>query len=290
METSCLFSLERYFISLFDIHVSDFPTDLSHYKHELRKINKFYRGFIIIILNILMAKVNDSEDKPGLIDYLQWDIYVWSKALTYWEKILKERKISQGLALEIGSKDGGLSLFLSYNFNTKVICSDLTAPSENAKSIHKKFNVSTGIEYSNEDAAKLSFQPNTFDIVIFKSVLGSVGRNDNYDKQRKTINEMYRVLKPNGILLFAENGKASFLHSILRKIFSKWASYWRYVSLDEMINMLCSFSFKDLRTGGFISAFVPGNGLKKIIFPIDNFIEKLVPEKSRYVIYGYAVK
>ncbi len=234
--------------------------------------------------------MEDSKNPPSLEDYLQWDIYVWRKALKYWEEILNSRNIKSVTALEIGSKDGGLSLFLSYNFNMKVLCSDLNNTTENAKLLHKKFNVANKIEHIKEDATKLSFDSNTFDIVIFKSVLGSIGRNNDSAVQKKAIDEMHRVLKPDGILLFAENCKASFVHSALRKIFSKWASYWRYVTYYEMSDMLDDFSYKQIHTCGFLSAFVPNKFLKKIIFPLDNFFEKLVSEKSRYVIYGYAVK
>lgn len=234
--------------------------------------------------------MTESKDAPQLEDYLQWDIYAWQKALKLWGKILKSRSITSGKALEIGSKDGGLSLFLAYNFDMNVICSDLNGTTEKAKLLHKIYNVQTKIKYTEEDATKLSFDSNTFDIIIFKSVLGSIGRDNNISKQKKAVNEMLRVLKSGGILLFAENCKASFLHTAMRKFFSKWASYWRYVNYDEMNEMLSEFSLKEIHTCGFLSAFVPGKFLKRIIAPVDNIFEKLVSKESRYILYGYAIK
>ncbi len=237
-----------------------------------------------------MQKENQQVNKPTLQDYLQWDIFAWSKALLLWEKILKNENRESQLALEIGSKNGGLSLYLANEFNFNVICSDITEPTAYAVKLHKKFNANKKIEYKVTNALTINFDDNIFDVVIFKSVLGSIGKNDNYEKQREAINEMHRVLKTGGILLFAENGKASFFHNIFRKIFRKWASYWRYISMDEMSHLLENFKSQEIKTTGFISAFLTNTKIKKAAYRIDNFLEKLITEKFRYVIYGYAIK
>ena len=230
------------------------------------------------------------EDNPSLEDYLQWDIYVWSKALSFWTDVLKSKKINGGSALEIGSRNGGLSLYLAHEFNFNVISTDIDEAPETAKQLHKKYGADKMIKYEIADAADLKYEPNTFDAVIFKSVLGSIGKNNNIQLQKKAVNEMHRVLKPGGILLFAENSKATYLHRIFRKVFRKWASYWRYVTFNELSDMLSLFQHKEVKTAGFISAFFPNKNLKKIIFPLDNFLERIISQKSRYVIYGYAVK
>jgi ubiquinone/menaquinone biosynthesis C-methylase UbiE len=233
---------------------------------------------------------NPTLNRPKFKDYLQWDIFIWGKALNCWTQILKEQKITQGLALEIGSKDGGLSLYLANEFDFKVICSDIDGPTEKAKELHKKYSADINIEYRKVDVLNLQFENNIFDVVIFKSVLGSIGKNNNFELQQRAINELYRVLKPKGILLFAENAKASFLHSYFRKKFRKWASYWRYVTFNEMIDMLSAFSFQKVHCSGFLSAFFSNHTIKRFFFPLDNILENLISRKFRYVIYGYAIK
>lgn len=239
---------------------------------------------------ILNKNNKENRSNPSLDEYLGWDIYIWQKALNFWSSILKQKKIEKGLALEIGSKSGGLSLYLSHNFDFNVICSDITELSHTAKDLHKKYGVEDKVSCSVSDAVRLNFNSEMFDAVILKSVLGSIGKNENIKQVHKAVDEIYRVLKPGGIFLFAENAKGTFFHSALRKIFRKWAAYWKYFSKDEISSLLEKFRSNEIRTAGIISAFFPGNKIKKIILPADNFSEKMLPEKFRYMIYGYAVK
>jgi ubiquinone/menaquinone biosynthesis C-methylase UbiE len=237
-----------------------------------------------------MQSLTSVNDIPSSKDYLEWDIYTWGNALKEWRKILTEKNLKNCTALEIGSKNGGLSLFLAKEFNCNVICSDITVPNEKAKALHKQFAVDDKINYSIQDVLKLEYTNDFFDIVIFKSVLGSVGKNENIEKQFTAIKEMHRVLKPGGILLFAENAKASLVHKMFRKIFRKWSEYWRYISIYEMRNMLLVFNEKKIFASGFLSVFASNDSFKKFLFKTDSILEKFISKNSMYVIYGYAIK
>ncbi|MBS1494871.1 MAG: class I SAM-dependent methyltransferase [Bacteroidetes bacterium] len=227
---------------------------------------------------------------PTLEEYLSWDIYIWNKALNFWREVLNSHKNEKGLALEVGSKDGGLSLFLSYDFGFKTFCTDIEEINSDASELHKKYGAENKISYSIADACSLNFSSDMFDVVILKSVLGSIGKNDNTNQVKKAIAEIYRVLKPGGILLYAENAKGSFIHTALRKIFRRWAVYWKYFSINEIESLLVNFSRMEIHTAGVISAFFSGTGTKKKVLPLDNILEKITPENSRYMIYGYAQK
>lgn len=237
-----------------------------------------------------MQTKNSINKNPSLKDYLEWDIYTWSKALDEWRVILKEKNYNNCKALEIGSKNGGLSLFLAKEFNFGVACTDITEPSEKAKALHKKFEVETKINYSTQNVLNLQYDDNIFDVAIFKSVLGSAGKNENIGNQFAAIKEIHRVLKPGGILLFAENAKASYFHRAFRKVFRRWSEYWRYISVNEMQNMLSIFNEKKIFTAGFFSVFASNNSFKKILFKADNILEKFISKNSLYVVYGYAIK
>ncbi|MBX7047061.1 MAG: class I SAM-dependent methyltransferase [Ignavibacteria bacterium] len=227
---------------------------------------------------------------PENKDYLEWDTYAWSEALNEWRNYLRQNKIRGGKALEIGAKNGGLTLFLSIETDAEIISSDLNGVTGKAKDLHKKFNVQEKIKYDNADAVNLKYDSETFNIVIMKSVLGSVGKNDNKKNHEAAVREIHRVLKTGGVFLFAENAKASFLHSEARKFFRKWASYWRYLTKNEMDGMLQIFSERKIYTFGFLSAFAPGDFIKKMIYPLDKIISRITPSSSHYIIYGYAKK
>jgi len=113
--------------------------------------------------------------------------------------------------LDLGARNGGTSLFFALK-GLNCVCSDLKGPTEQAKILHKKYNVCELIRYECVDCASIDYPDNTFDIVAFKSVMGSVGANKNFDNINKAFDEIYRVLKSDGILLFCENLRGGFLH------------------------------------------------------------------------------
>ncbi len=222
---------------------------------------------------------------------LEWDIYTWSQALKHWDAYFSSKSIQRAAGLEIGSRNGGLSFYFSKHYGARMCCSDYGFPSDKAKELHKKENVSHLITYSSVDACHIPFEDNAFDFVVFKSVLGAVGRANAYEKQKQAVEEMRRVLKPKGVLLFAENSRASLLHQWARRKFIPWGESWRYVSLKEMNELLSSFSSFDLLSTGFFAAFIPKpEYLKRFASTLDRPMPYLTPASWRYVMYGHAVK
>lgn len=72
---------------------------------------------------------------------------------------------------------------------------------ENALKNAELENVSNKIEIKNEDARKLSFQDNTFDIILSMWCIHNI---DDKAEQEKACFEIARVLKPNGTALIGE--------------------------------------------------------------------------------------
>jgi arsenite methyltransferase len=72
---------------------------------------------------------------------------------------------------------------------------------ENALKNAELENVSDKIEIKNEDAKKLSFQDNTFDVILSMWCIHNI---DDKAEQEKACFEIARVLKPNGIALIGE--------------------------------------------------------------------------------------
>jgi SAM-dependent methyltransferase len=224
----------------------------------------------------------------GLNDIIEWDVVNWSTALEYWKKN-SNQDIALVKALEIGSGYGGLSLWAALN-GMKVLCTDIEGPSNEALEKHKKYNVTHLINYETLNALSIPYREE-FDVVLFKSVLGGIGRFNNKADQIKAIYEIHKSLKNGGELWFAENLVASPIHQILRRKYIAWGSQWRYVSIQEMKEYLSIFSEAKYTTVGFLGTFGRSESQRAILGKIDRIIaDKLVPESWRYIVIGVARK
>lgn len=220
-------------------------------------------------------------------DIIQWDIKSWNRALQYWERNIEWNKINN--ALELGGRKGGLSLWLALK-NKQVICSDLKDVKATAGDLHKRYKVSELIQYRDIDATDIPYE-NFFDIVVFKSIIGGIGRGNNIEIQQKVFREIYKALKTGGKLLFAENLIASPLHQQLRKKFLNWGGSWRYVSINEMREFLKEFSTISMQTTGVLGTFGRTEGQRSILATVDNVImNRLCPDSCKYIVYGIATK
>jgi ubiquinone/menaquinone biosynthesis C-methylase UbiE len=217
--------------------------------------------------------------------YFAWDTNSWSRALNIWHKYL-ELNIGN-YALEIGGRDGGLSLMLAKEFGMKVVCSDLQIPKKNVKLLHQKHKTDHEIQYEAVDCTRIVYRDNTFDVVIFKSVIGALGTNKN---QSLAFQEIHRVLKPGGVLLFAENIECSIFHVYLRRIFTSWSHYWHYPKLNDINLYLKNFIFFEIKTTGFFALFSKNEFINTCLSYLDVVIEKILPKKNRYIVYGAAIK
>lgn len=128
-------------------------------------------------------------EKELLKDIINWDIVNWSKAINYWEKNLDFK--AKPIGLELGAREGGLSLWLAMNGCT-MICSDLESPEKSAFEVHKKYPCNNLIKYAAIDATNIGYK-DYFDVIAFKSILGGIGRNDSIDLKQQTINEIHKA-------------------------------------------------------------------------------------------------
>jgi len=225
--------------------------------------------------------------KELMKDIIQWDIKSWSRALSYWDSKIDWDKIKNGL--ELGANKGGLSLWLALKGKTTV-CSDLKEVKNTAEQLHLRYKVTSLIKYQDIDATNIPYE-NYFDIIVFKSIIGGIGRNDNFEIQQKVFKEIYKALKPGGKLLFAENLIASPFHQLLRKKFVKWGSSWRYVSMNEMKEFLKDFTNCDIKTTGVLGTFGRNEIQRYVLAIIDELIlNKVCPDSWKYICYGIAEK
>jgi SAM-dependent methyltransferase len=191
--------------------------------------------------------------------------------------------------LELGGRKGGLALWLALK-GKQTVCSDISSARENAEALHTEYHVNTLITYQDVDATDIPYK-NHFDIVVFKSIIGGIGRDNNIERQQKVFNEIYKSLKPGGKLLFAENLVASLLHQFLRKKFVRWGRSWRYISLNELGRFLSPFKDYKYKTTGFLAAFGRTECQRNTLSYIDQFaFNYICPNHWKYIVYGIAEK
>lgn len=228
-------------------------------------------------------KVEVNKTKELIKDIVEWDVKNWWRAIEYWEKSHQFDDVKGKRVLDIGGRGGGLSLYWALK-GAEVICSDVNEDGfEKARLLHKKYGVEEKIKYQRIDATEIPYH-NEFDIICFKSVLGGVGYDNNYDRQKKMMQNIYFALNERGKLCFCENLKASPLHQFARKKFTRWGERWRYVTTAEIKELTKEFQTIKFRTFGFWGVFGRAKWLSNVLGTLDGCIDRYIKEENKYII------
>lgn len=218
--------------------------------------------------------------------FFQWELRTWSRALPLWQEAMRGIPGRAGEALALGERDGGLSLMLAeHGFST--ICSDLNGPTAKAVELHRELGYDPAITYEAIDATAIPKPDNSFDVVVFKSMIGALGTRE---RQAQAIREMHRVLKPGGVLLFAENLAGTAMHRWLRKRFVAWDHYWRYLRLPADRDLFAPFHRVDLRTTGLLANLGRSEAQRDLLARFDGLLCRAVPPGWHTVVFGVATK
>lgn len=223
-----------------------------------------------------------------LKDIIEWDIPNWSRAINKWDKCEDIVHAEGKRVLELGGRSGGLSLYFALKGGSEVVCTDLdfikNGKVEKAKKLHKKYGVEKQITYEDVDATDIPYE-NYFDIVCFKSVLGGVGYNDNFEKQQLMMAQVYKALKKGGYCCFVENLTGLRLIQFLRKKIRPWGEgKWRYITKDECKILVKEFQVETMETVGVIGLLGRIKGLSWLFGKIDKFLEIFIKDNGRYIV------
>lgn len=145
------------------------------------------------------------------------------KIATKWRRVLGD--IVKGTpgryALDIGTGCGQFALYLS-NLGFKVTAVDL---SENMIALARKYSIEQkiNIDFQIQDAERLKFDDNTFDVVVSRNLLWTLPNPE------QALKEWHRVMKPGGTLVvsdgFWKNYTWTRIHylliNLLRGLFKK---------------------------------------------------------------------
>ncbi len=229
--------------------------------------------------------LNMDLTKTQIQDILQWDVVNWCRMLPFWSSKLPESKT---VGLAIGDRHAGLAIWLGLQGFDKIYCSDIEQPTEKADALVAEYGFQNKIECHPQDMLKMSYPDNYADVVCFKSVLGAI--RSSKALQQAALDECYRVLKPGGVLLFAENTKSSWLHRFARKYFVSWGQSWLYFNYRTDRKMFHKFSHMEYATTGFLGAFGRNEKQRNALGKIDGLLCFRKHSALHYIIYGCAVK
>lgn len=218
--------------------------------------------------------------------YFQWEVRTWARAYPLWRQTLQRVPGRAGQALALGERDGGLSLMLAEHGLTTV-CSDLRGPTDRARELHRTLGWQKAITYESIDALAIPKPNASYDVVAFKSMLGALSTPE---RQAQALQEMHRVLKPGGVLLWAENLTATRAHRWLRHRFVAWEHYWRYLSLPQDLTLFAPFEQVEVRTTGLLANLGRTEGQRDLLGRIDAILCPITPRSWHTVAFGVALK
>jgi hypothetical protein len=214
---------------------------------------------------------------------MEWDVVNWSRALPFWQKKTK-LNLADSKCLEIGSRNGGLCLWLS-NICKSVTYSDLTTPTQKCIDLHAEYKP-TNIQYKIVDATKpIALDPQ--DIIVTKSIMGAL----DIPLRKAMIENICNGLKSGGEYWFVENLNGAWLHQFLRNKFVPWGSRWTYLKVEEIPQAFSMFKEVEFITFGFLGTLGRNNFQRNVLGFIDKlFFDKLVPKRMHYIVAGVARK
>ncbi|MBN4071170.1 class I SAM-dependent methyltransferase [Crocinitomix catalasitica] len=222
--------------------------------------------------------------KDELKSIIRWDVKNWKRALRFWNK---HCEIKVGMrVLALGERDGGLSYYFA-KLGCDVVCSDYKDFPDSTAEFHEAGKADMQISYKKIDMRSIDFGDDQFDIVVFKSVIGALGKKED---QVRAIQEIHRVLRDGGCLLFAENAVGSALHSSLRKKFVTWNDRWRYIGHDDVRGWAQLFSLSYSTSFGMLGLLGRSENQRNFFGALDRIISPLCPRRWRYIIFVVMIK
>lgn len=134
-------------------------------------------------------------------DFIKKEDQDFKNQLSLYFSLFDNLKFKNKNILEVGcGRGGGIKALIKY-FNFK----EVHACDLNEKNIeYCKTNNDTNIKFKVSDAQNLDYPDNYFDIII------NVESSHNYENFPLFFNEVKRVLKPDGIFLYTDNGPAIY--------------------------------------------------------------------------------
>lgn len=230
--------------------------------------------------------------QPPVSDIIGWDVRTWGRAVETWERALEALPSGPLDALEVGAGPGGPSLWLALKGH-RVVTSNLGETERLARPLHERYGVADRIEYRDLDlTAGLPYRE-SFDVIVFKSVLGGLGSADPA-LPGIALDEVLAALRPGGLVLWAENLRGNWVHRCARSLAYRIrrARTWQYLTLTRLRELFgARFADVELHAGGVLAVLGTSEPSRDRLARADQaFFNRLVPASWHYMAYGTARK
>jgi ubiquinone/menaquinone biosynthesis C-methylase UbiE len=228
----------------------------------------FPMRLIIDTNNILAWLTGNTRNKRAMKDRIKMGYDgIFSQHITHYDELAGEfqkRAAAYQLygidfhgkeLIDVGSGTGIVALMALELGAAKVVCGDISEYmlERGRKKVKAMGYDSSRIEFCQLDAESLPFNDNSFDIVLSGMALGIL------PDQKKAVKEMFRVLRPGGIVSLGAHGPEHYWEAIdtnLRAINKKYVLGYRlefWPRTEKQIHLLMEdCGFKDIRTCRFI--------------------------------------
>lgn len=231
-------------------------------------------------------------NKLPLNDIIEWDVLNWSRLISYWQPVLQGIPHNSKV-LAIGERNGGLSLWLALQ-GFDVVCSDIKEPTQKAIDLHRKYNVANKITYQQLDIVNDSIIPDSYDVIIAKSVIGGLKEKPsdaatrNFSVQQKAVHNIHTLLKPGGYFFSAENLTGNFLTRTARQRSGKNHG-WRYLHYKELHTLFQRYDVVKIKTFGILPTFFQSGIMNETMYAFNRLLNVL-PHREKYIAFTQAQK
>lgn len=216
--------------------------------------------------------------------YFEWDQRTWSRALRLWSPALA--RLEAGATgplrcLEVGGRRGGLSQWLADRGHS-VVLTDIDAEDPQIDGEQRV----APLDVTNLDG----FDERGFDVIVIKSVLGSIASLGGAGAVGAAQQNLVRLVRPGGVVLFAENLRATPAHALLRRLLVPWSSRWHYFTYDELFELMGRGCEVQMGHAGIVGLLGRSERQRHWLARVDTMVERVLPGEWHYLGYGCATR
>lgn len=231
--------------------------------------------------------------KLPVVDIIEWDVLNWSQLIRFWSPVIDQLPQNSDI-LAIGERNGGLTTWLAL-LGHNVVCTDREFPTKKAEEDHSSLGLTKKVTYASLDIVNSDWAPNSFDLVIGKSVIGGLKAapadrtTRNFGVQQKAVNNVHALLKNGGYFLSAENMQGSVLVQQYRKYRNRERG-WRYLSWSELPSLYERFHLKQVRSFGILPTNFNSRFVNQVCYLANRYILTILPKEYKYISFVVAQK